>query len=398
MDDYSTSTLTESKNEWVTRLINLLTPCVIVGLQSIFKESWQLCLENDEEDKYLMTFQNFLSRVPKWNPEIIKAEVDRIVQSSSCGYLEDLVTCVHVVQLKALTCIRVGQRQKKVDIDIPPINDFVHKVYIQVARKLYANIYLFEKDIPPLTVQKNNRELELIIKECILNAVRDSVPIEKLLRAYLDETEETGVVEEIKEEIISPKVEEGVDTIGTTITETANVETEVVKKNENMDLVRMPSIAVEKDNTPEENTLEAMNSPVTPQLEIKTDIMETKTTPSPSGGRSVETMSVPVIPSPTATQSPKNVKDENILQFSNTDAAIDTTGAHSIIAAPKNIERLERIADENAERRKTEEAMEESDENISIGENIKLDLTEVNDIGKPTVIKPPPEVAVQVLN
>ena len=363
MDDYSTSTLTESKNEWVIRLTNLLTPCVVAGLQSIFKESWQLCLENDEEDKYLMTFQNFLSRVPKWNPEIIKAEVDRIVESSSCGYLEDLVTCVHIVQLKALTCIRVGQKQKKVDIDIPPINDFVHKVYIQVARKLYANIYLFEKDIPPLTVQKNNRELELIIKECILNAVREGVPIEKLLRAYLDETEETGVVEEIKEEIVSPEVEDAnrktitetakTDTANTdtaktdtTKTDTTKTETEVIKKNERADLVHIPSIAVDKGSNLGEDKLETMNSPATPQLEIKTDIMNTKIPSSPSGVRTVETMAVPVIPSPTATQSPKSVQAENKLQFSNTDAAIDIQGTQSTIEAPKTIERLERIADE----------------------------------------------------
>ena len=52
----------------------------------------------------------------------------------------------------------------------------------------------------------------------------------------------------------------------------------------------------------------------------------------------------------------------------------------------------------SAERRKMEEALEESDDNIRIGENIMLDLTEVNDISKPTVIRPPPEVAVQVLS
>ena len=200
MDDYSVASLVESKNEWCARLVNIMTHAVIAGLKSIFEESWKLCVENDEEDKYLMTFQTFLSRVPKWNNTIIETERRRIVEVSSCAYLEDLITCVHIIQLKALTCIRVGQEQKKVNIDIPSVDKFIHKVYIAVARKVYTNVYLFEKGIQPLDIQKHNRELEIIIKESILNAVRDSMPVEDILKAYIGETREDDV--EIKEEVI----------------------------------------------------------------------------------------------------------------------------------------------------------------------------------------------------
>jgi hypothetical protein len=150
-------------------------------------------------DKYLMTFQNFISRIPKWNPAIIENEKKRIYDKSGCTYLDDLITCVHIIQLKLLTAVRAGTKQKKVDIQIPKFEDFIHKVYIHVARKIYKNVYLFETNIPPLQTQKNHRELEVIIQECILNAVRESIPIDMILRAYLDETIEDDVVEEIKE-------------------------------------------------------------------------------------------------------------------------------------------------------------------------------------------------------
>ena len=39
MDDYSLTTLVESKNEWCARLVNIFTPCIIEGLKSIFNES-----------------------------------------------------------------------------------------------------------------------------------------------------------------------------------------------------------------------------------------------------------------------------------------------------------------------------------------------------------------------
>jgi hypothetical protein len=206
MDDYSISTLTESNNEWCARLVHILTPLIIDGIRSIFDEAFKLCKDNNELDKYLMTFQNFITRIPKWNQTLIQEETNRICQKSNCGYLEDLVTCVHIIKLKSLTCIRVGEKQKKVDINVPVLSEFIHKIYINVARKLYSNVYLFERNIAPLKIQKNNRELELIVKESILLTIRDSIPVESILRAYMDETQETAVEIEEKEELIEQEI------------------------------------------------------------------------------------------------------------------------------------------------------------------------------------------------
>ena len=202
MDDFNVSSLHESKNEWGARLITILTPLIIDGYKSILDEAIKLCRDNGEMDKYLMTFQNFISRIPKWNQTIIETERKRICDKSGCSYLEDLVTCVHIIQLKILTSMRVGQKQKKIDIKVPKLDDFVHKTYINVARKVYKNVYLFEINIPPLNIQKNHRELEIIVQECILNTLRESIPVEAILKAYMDETIEEDVVEEIKEQII----------------------------------------------------------------------------------------------------------------------------------------------------------------------------------------------------
>jgi hypothetical protein len=206
MDDFNMNSLNESKNEWSARLIHILTPLIIDGYKSILEEAVKLCKENGEYDKYLMTFQNFISRVPKWNPDIIERERNRICEKSGCTYLEDLVVCIHIIQLKILTAIRVGQKQKKIEINIPKLDDFIHKIYINVARKLYKNVYLFELGIQPLQIQKNHRELEMMVQECILNTVRESIPVEAILKAYMDETVEEDVVEEIKEQMIEEPV------------------------------------------------------------------------------------------------------------------------------------------------------------------------------------------------
>jgi hypothetical protein len=204
MDDFVIGNLQESRNDFCSRLINILTPHIHSGLKSIFEEAWKLCLENNEAPKYLMTFQNFLVRVPKWNSIIIEKESQRIVDQSGCSHIEELITCVHIIQLKMLTCMRAGSKQKKIDISIPKLTEFIHKVYINVARKIYSNVFLFEKTTKHLQIQKHNHQLELIIKECILNTIRESIPIEHLLKVYMEDQfieEDTEVVD--TEEIIS---------------------------------------------------------------------------------------------------------------------------------------------------------------------------------------------------
>jgi len=222
MDDFVVSNLHESRNEWCSRLVSIFTPLVTEGIKSVFNESWKICVDNDEINKYLMTFQNLLSRIPKWNNNIIEEEKKRIIERSGCDYLEDLITCVHIIQLKILSCIRVGNKQKKIDISIPDVNTFVHKIYIQVARKIYSNVYLFEKNITPLQTQMNNRELEKIIQECIMLAIRESIPTEAIIKAYMDEGvehDEQVFIEDVEDEPEEKKEEASTENNTDTVNE-----------------------------------------------------------------------------------------------------------------------------------------------------------------------------------
>lgn len=193
MDDYNSNLLNDSKSEWSICLMNILSGHIIDGFRSVFSEAMEVCEKNDEAEKYLMTFQNYLSMIPKWNQNVVDAEVERIKESSQCKHLEDLITCVHIIQLKILSCVRTGNQNKKIDIDIPCFKAFLHNVYINIARKLYSNIYLFQIDVSPLQQQKHNREFEVIVQSCIMNTIRDNIPVEQLLKQYIDETQEVDV-------------------------------------------------------------------------------------------------------------------------------------------------------------------------------------------------------------
>ena len=383
MDDYSLTSLSESKNEWCSRLVDTLTPAIIDGLKSIYAESLKLCIESDEEEKYLMTFQTFLSRIPQWNETIIQTERERIEKSSNCSYLEELITCVHIIQLKALTCVRVGQKQKKIDIDIPSKDTFIHRIYINSARKIYTNIYLFEKDIEPLQIQKNGRELELIIKECILSSIRDTMPIDKILLAYIEETNEDEVIVEekiINQEVIvedKPEIQEGENK---TTKNNDDVQTnKVIKSEETVKTEETPVTSLPKPDTPPPPPPKITQEPqqVTESSNVKPQVTATQT-------QEIKTPP-PIVPLSTSeTNNNENNINENI-KFSNTDTTLESDGTESLISAPKDIKHLEDL-----QRRREEEEEEEEEEKLQIGGNISLEISDVNDLNKPLKLESAP--------
>jgi hypothetical protein len=334
MDDFNLKSLSASKNEWASRLINILSPCVVEGYKSILKESIKLCKNNNESEKYLMTFQNLISRIPKWNASIIEEEKNRIIEKSNCNYLEDLITCIHIIQLKTLTAMRVGNKQKKIDIDIPKIEDFIHKIYINSARKLYQNVYLFEKFIQPLQIQKNNRELEIIINECILNTIRENIPVDNILRAYLDETIEEEIEEDVKEEVIVKALPEDI-------------------KEENN---AKENLYITKDEEADKNDIDISRLPKEDVKIPEIDNLDTS-------------------------------EDENqLLSFNDTDFVKDSNDVEHNIAAPKDIDTLEKISEIRNNQRKEEEDDESDDEKLNISnEEIKLDDLDIHSLNEPSM-------------
>lgn len=311
MDDFVISNLHESRNEWCWRLVSILTPLVQEGIKSLFNEAWNMCSTNNELDKYLMTFQNLLSRIPKWNSEIIEDERKRIIETSGCNYLEDLITCVHIIQLKILTCVRVGNKQKKIDISIPKLDAFIHKVYINVARKMYKNTYLYEKGVNALQNQKHCREIEQIIQECIMMAIRESIPTEEIIRAYMDESvehEDEIIIEDVPIEI-----------------------KDVVK----------PVVQGNNENVEEEENV----------IKKEDEIPETVPSVKDIGEKEVTTQ----------------------LTFNDMDSVLNENDEKEDISAPKSIERLEEISTTRAIQRKLDELEDEDDdEPLKIGDDIEL--------------------------
>ncbi len=179
--------LVETKNEYTTHLINILTPLIFEGLLSIYKEAKEIAGTDD----VLKIFQTFLRRIPKWNQTIIEKETNRIINSShSYGWLNDLIKATLKANLVVLMYNPTVKTQTKLDNTFYQninVNDFIHKVYIECAREIWNNPYLLYHNYPPIEIKRNQRDCMGIIKDCIKEAIRKLLPVKHILQVYLGE-------------------------------------------------------------------------------------------------------------------------------------------------------------------------------------------------------------------
>jgi hypothetical protein len=398
MDDYSLKNLMESKNELCSRLLNIFTPCLFSGINSLLDEAYNICIENNDYTKYLIIFQNLLSRIPKWNNTIIDNETKRIIETSSCQYIEDLVTCVHIIHLKALTAIRVGKKQKKIDLDLYSLNKFVHNVYINSARKLYTNVYLFEKDVSPLEKQKNNREIELIIKECILNTIRDSIPVKEILNQYLAETNEEDV--EMTEELIDVPFNENTETDLKNNNCNLSIDKPIDKQIDNKVVLPIDNqVVLPNDNQvvlPIDNQVVL---PIDNQVVLPNDNQVVLPIDNPLVLHNDNKVVLPVDNQDVEVDKQEvknkfeklNYQKPTFISFNNIDENVSVSGEINKIEAPKDIGTLDKKSNDAYEKRKLEEEEEEEyddDDKIKIGGELSLESFDISHLNNNIELKP----------
>jgi len=181
--------LVETKNEYTTHLSNILTPLILEGLQSIYKEA--VVIAEGKENELLKIFQSCLKRIPKWNTAMIEKETNRIINSShSYGWLNDLIKATLKANLIVLMYNPTLRVQNKLDPsfyqNIKTV-DFIHRVYIECARELWNNPYLLYHQFPPIEIKRNQRDCMNLIKDCIKEALRKLLPVKHVLQFYLGE-------------------------------------------------------------------------------------------------------------------------------------------------------------------------------------------------------------------
>lgn len=186
MDGQEISVYGEAKGEYTRQLCVFLAPCLETYFLRLLDEARS---QAESSQKYLWTFQNLLQCIPDWNQDKVVRETEVIQKDCKCDYLEELLTAVFIAHTKVLSAIRLSTKQKKLQITIPKIDHFLHRVLSECARTLWTNAFLFV-DTSSIEKQKNLRQVSGLIHDSILQAIRGLLPVRTILREYLHEDEE----------------------------------------------------------------------------------------------------------------------------------------------------------------------------------------------------------------
>jgi hypothetical protein len=173
--------LVAAKEEYTKQLVYILSPEIYTVILNVFNESQQL---KKKRSISLRNFQLQLKKIPVWNTIIIEKNTENI--KSKIPYLLDLITAIFVSHVKILACVRLKTDSKSIQVKVPNLDTFLHKIIITNAEKIYYN--------PELILKKKEIVVSLI-SETIEQTIRNQIPIDKILTEYL-----SGVFDDEKQE------------------------------------------------------------------------------------------------------------------------------------------------------------------------------------------------------
>jgi len=167
-------------------LAHTLVPHVADGLWSIYDNAKTACERNGQPEKTLQMFQNLLTRISQWTPDILAQEVDRITVASKCEYLEDLLLGVFVSYIRAFASLQQADTSHvDVHFDRPSLSALIHAFYKLAARKSWSAAYLF-KTIGVSSEQqaRNRREIETVLQTTVSEVIDSFIPWREISKAY----------------------------------------------------------------------------------------------------------------------------------------------------------------------------------------------------------------------
>ena len=177
--------LIEIKKEYTTQLINMLTPHIYDGINSIYQEVKGIAKDGEE----LKMFQGFLAKIPNWNETILADEASRIKRANekNADIIDDLIKAVIQSNILLLTSTDLSEKQKVLKEFNIQLNyeKFIHNIYIEVAKIFYNYPFLFFHKVPTLEYKKNQLKAHKLIKEAIEEAIRKMLPLQLILKKYL---------------------------------------------------------------------------------------------------------------------------------------------------------------------------------------------------------------------
>lgn len=190
--------LVEAKKEYLSQLCCIMCPHMITTFESLYNESNSI----SKGKKVLAQYQLLLKEVPNWNNHIIHQHAEKL--SSTCGWFNDLLAAVFVSYVKILSSVRLNTENKKISVKLPSNDVFIHGVYTNAAKELYKDPYVYHDE---MSEYERDSQLTRRFITCIEATVKEMIPIQEILKAYISHKSEIEV-ENVQEDTEDPEIVE----------------------------------------------------------------------------------------------------------------------------------------------------------------------------------------------
>lgn len=183
MEDPNVNVMVEAKKEYTAQLCNIMCPFMIETFELMYEESEKL----SGGKKVLLQFQRLLKEVPNWNNHMIAEHNNKM--TNSCSWFSDLLAAVFVSNVKILSSVRLHAQNKKISIKLPTNDRFIHACYINAAKDIYKDPYVFN--------DTNDRDEILTPRfvAVIMTTVQEMIPVQEILKTYISQKEDVEQVD-----------------------------------------------------------------------------------------------------------------------------------------------------------------------------------------------------------
>jgi len=180
----STNVLVEAKKELTKHIINRLSPFFYEEYRNLHNKCITDCANNSNLD-VVTEFSKRLKDIPEWNQNLIDDFFDRLQNTCNRDILSNLIKSVWIANVQILSAIRINKNERETEVNVPDPKRFVHKCYIEGAREIYKNPYLFTPIQDHAQQHRNQRDLLKLISVATKDAIRKMLPVEEILKQYL---------------------------------------------------------------------------------------------------------------------------------------------------------------------------------------------------------------------
>jgi hypothetical protein len=203
--DFIMDVLVEAKREYMAQLCAIMCPLMIETFENLYIESNKLCKGKES----LKHYQKMLKEVKHWNNSMINEHSSKF--NNSCVWFNDLLAAIFVSYVKILSSVRITTETRKISVKMPNNELFVHKCYENVAKNLYDSPHVFHD------VMSEMERDEILTRRfilCIEKTVKDMIPVQDILKAYISQRDESvDISGEPPEDDEDPDLEDGVEPV-----------------------------------------------------------------------------------------------------------------------------------------------------------------------------------------